>query len=419
MNRFSFILVLIAIILVLDIYAYQIVRNAVESYSNIVSRSIIVAYWISSAILVLGLIFFSTSAYEPSPIWLKTFFQGFLLVALLPKVVLALFALVDDIIRGGRWLADLINPSGTDTALPEQIGGISRSQFISQAGMVTASIPLIGTSWGIISGAHDYRIRRRTLVLKNLPKAFDGLKLVQLSDIHSGSFWNKTAVMGGVEMAMAEKPDMIFFTGDLVNNEAKEMKEYQGVFDKLNAPLGVFSVLGNHDYGDYVQWPSAQHKRQNLKDLATVQKNMGWKLLIDENERIKVGTDEISVVGIQNWGAKGRFPKYGDLSKALIGTEDISTKLLLSHDPSHWKAQVIPEFKNVDAMFAGHTHGAQFGVELGNYRWSPVKLMYDEWADLYKEGDQFLYVNRGFGYIGYPGRFGILPEITVFELKSA
>ena len=418
MSRLPFIIVFICIILVLDIYAYQIVKNAVASYSNLVSKSIIIAYWASSLVLVVGLVFFTTSVYEPSPVWVKTFFQGFLLVALLPKVLLALFALIDDVIRGGRWLAELLSPNNMDVANADANKGISRSQFISQAGMLVATIPAVGTSWGILSGAHDYRVRRRLLLLKNLPKSFDGLKIVQLSDIHSGSFWNKKAVIGGVEMAMAEKPDMIFFTGDLVNNEAKEMREYQSVFDKLSAPLGVYSVLGNHDYGDYVRWPSAQHKRQNLLDLMTIERNMGWNLLLDENAKIQLGGDQISVVGIQNWGAKGRFPKYGDLSKAILGTEDSPIKLLLSHDPSHWKAQVLPKFKDIDAMFAGHTHGAQFGVEIGNYRWSPVKLMYEEWADLYQENNQYLYVNRGFGYIGYPGRFGILPEITVFELKS-
>lgn len=418
MNRLSFVLVFIAIFLVLDIYAYQLVRSAIESYSNTVARIVTIAYWLSSAILVFGLIFFTTNAYGPSPIWLKTFFQGFLIVALIPKLVLAVFALVDDVIRGGRWLADLITPESAAPTEPNESKGISRSQFIAHAGIMVASVPALGASWGILSGAHDYRIRRRELVFKNLPKAFDGMKIVQLSDIHSGSFWNKTAVVGGIEMAMAEKPDVIFFTGDLVNNVAKEMGEYQNVFDKLKAPMGVFSVLGNHDYGDYVQWPSAQAKQQNLRDLISIEKNMGWQLLMDENVKLKVDNEELAIVGIQNWGAKGRFPKYGNLSKALVGTDDVPVKLLLSHDPSHWRAEVIPDFKQVDAMFAGHTHGAQCGVELGNYRWSPVKMMYEEWADLYKENDQYLYVNRGFGYIGFPGRFGILPEITVFELRS-
>jgi len=190
------------------------------------------------------------------------------------------------------------------------------------------------------------------------------------------------------------------------------------LFSKLKAESGVYSVLGNHDYGDYVQWPNAEAKQKNLYNLITAQRQMGWDLLINENRNIELGSDSISIVGIENWGAKGRFPKYGDMQKALIGTENSAVKLLLSHDPSHWREEVIPKYKDVNMMFAGHTHGMQFGIEVGSVKWSPVKYFYPEWADLYTEKDQLLYVNRGFGYIGYPGRFGILPEITVITLTS-
>ena len=237
-----------------------------------------------------------------------------------------------------------------------------------------------------------------------------------MSDIHSGSFWNKTAVKGGVEMLMNEKPDIIFFTGDLVNDHAGEVKEYVPIFEKLKAPLGVFSTTGNHDYGDYVSWESAEVKRQNFRDLVQAHREMKYDILMNENRFIELGGEKIAILGIENWGA-GRFTKYGKIDAAYRGTEEAAVKLLLSHDPSHWDAQVRPSFPDIDIAFAGHTHGFQFGVEIGNFKWSPSQYVYKQWAGLYKEGSQFLYVNRGFGYLGYPGRIGMPPELTVVELK--
>ena len=243
------------------------------------------------------------------------------------------------------------------------------------------------------------------------------MRIAQISDVHSGSFYNKKAVLGGVEMLLGEKPDMIFFTGDLVNNVATEMRDYQDIFAKLNADFGVFSILGNHDYGDYhFGHEDSAAKRKNLKDIIETQAVMGWDLLLDENRTIKIGNEEIAIVGVENWGT-GRFPKKGDIQKALRGTEDKAVKLLLSHDPSHWRAQVLDT--DVDAMFAGHTHGMQFGVRGEHFQWSPAKYIYKEWAGLYQEGASQLYVNTGYGFLGYPGRVGIAPEITIFELQSS
>lgn len=332
------------------------------------------------------------------------------------KLLFALWLLADDIRRMLQHLWSLINP---------QVGGepgngdkISRSQFMSQAGAISAALPLVGMGWGVISGAHDYRVLRRTITLPNLPRAFDGFTITQVSDIHAGSFWNKKAVQRGVKMINEQNSDIIFFTGDLVNNKAVEMHDWKSVFSELKADLGVKSVLGNHDYGDYVAWDTESDKRDNLKSLMQIQADMGWDLLIDEHRLIERDGESLAILGIQNWGAKGRFPKYGDLAKANDGLDASITKLLLSHDPSHWREQVLPEFKDIDVMFSGHTHGFQFGIEVGTAKWSPVKYFYPEWADLYSEGSQHLYVNRGFGYIGYPGRLGILPEITVITLKS-
>jgi predicted MPP superfamily phosphohydrolase len=212
---------------------------------------------------------------------------------------------------------------------------------------------------------------------------------------------------------------MIFFTGDLVNNEAGEMRDYQDIFSKIQAPMGVYSILGNHDYGDYKPWESKEAKVKNLQDLIATHKNMGWDILINENRIIKKGSDKIAILGIEHWGAKGNFPKYGKMAQAYKGTEDAPVKLLLSHDPSHWRAQVLKQYQDIDIMFAGHTHGFQFGIDTEHFKWSPVQYFYDEWAGLYKENDQHLYVNRGFGFLGFPGRIGILPEITIFELVKA
>ncbi|UZJ64989.1 metallophosphoesterase [Sphingobacterium sp. KU25419] len=237
----------------------------------------------------------------------------------------------------------------------------------------------------------------------------------QISDVHSGSFYNRKAVNGGVDLLLMEKPDTIFFTGDLVNNVASEMRDYQDIFSRVKADLGVFSSLGNHDYGDYYFGKEdSAAKRKNLQDLIQTHKVMGWDLLNDENRILKVNNEELAIIGVQNWGT-GRFPKHGDLKKALLGTEEQAVKLLLSHDPSHWRAQVLDT--DVDVMFAGHTHGMQFGVRLKNVQWSPAKYVYKEWAGLYREKEnKQLYVNVGYGFLGYPGRVGILPEITIFEL---
>jgi len=336
---------------------------------------------------------------------------------LLTKLFAALLLLADDLGRLGRWVASLFSKPAT-TTVPGTGPAISRSDFMVQAAVVAGSIPLAGITYGILSGAHDYRVRRVTVRLPNLPKAFDGLRIAQLSDIHSGSFFNKRAVQGGVDLLLREKPDVVFFTGDLVNNVASEVKDYIPIFRKVKAPLGVYSTLGNHDYGDYVAWPSPEAKRQNLENLKQAHGLLGWDLLMNQHRMLKEGGEQLAIIGIENWGGKGNFPKYGKLGQARQGTEAAPVKLLLSHDPSHWEAQVLPEFPDIDLMFAGHTHGMQFGVELPGLKWSPVQYMYKQWAGLYEEAGRYLYVNRGYGYLGFPGRIGILPEITIVELKS-
>jgi predicted MPP superfamily phosphohydrolase len=277
-----------------------------------------------------------------------------------------------------------------------------------------------GTIFGsmLLGFGNKYRYKTNHVRLKyeNLPEAFRGMKVLHISDIHSGSFTDKQAVARGVDHILAEKADIILFTGDLVNDQAKEMKEYQDLFARLKAPMGVYSTLGNHDYGDYHDWGSPAEKQQNLERLKQVHAEMGWRLLMNEHVALEKNGQKIALLGIENWSAKGNFPKYGKMADAHAGTGDYAFKILMSHDPSHWDAEVVPSYGDVDLMLSGHTHGMQFGVELPGFKWSPVQYMYKQWAGLYEQGAQKLYVNRGFGFIGYPGRVGILPEITVIEL---
>jgi len=323
--------------------------------------------------------------------------------------VATLFVFLDDIIRLITWVAQQFQPKA------EVVKGVTRSEFLAKAGLTFASMPFLGMAYGIIFGAHDYRIKREKVFLPNLPDAFDGLKIAQISDIHAGSFYNKTAVERGVNMLLKEAADLVFFTGDLVNNRAAEVENYLDLFGKIKAPLGVYSVLGNHDYGDYVSWESQSAKAANLEQLKKSHGDMGWRLLLNEHEIIEKDGQQIAVIGVENWG-KGGFAKHGDLDKAYKGAEKAPVKLLLSHDPSHWDAHV--KNTDIDITFSGHTHGMQFGIEVAGFKWSPVKYRYKQWGGLYQEAKQYLYVNRGFGYLGYPGRIGMPPEITILELRK-
>lgn len=402
--------------LLIDYYFFQAVLNVSSGWSSTQKAIVRYSFWVPT-IFSIGALLWWTFA---DPYSINTTVRNLVLTALFAiyfsKIFGVLVLLVDDIQRSVRWIAGLFSKADA-TSLPGR--AIPRSEFLSKAALIASGIPFGAMAYGVISGAHDYRIRRISVKLPNLPASFDGIRIGQISDIHTGSFFNKTAVKGGVEMFLREKPDLIFFTGDLVNNETSEVKDYINVFDKLKAPLGVYSITGNHDYGDYN--PKSKDPvwdARNFRDLIAVHKQMNFDLLLNEHRFVTTGGDRIAVIGNENWGA-GRFSKYGKLKEAYAGTEDAPVKLLLSHDPSHWDAQVRPGFPDIDMTFAGHTHGFQFGVEIGNFKWSPSQYVYKQWAGLYQEGQQYLYVNRGFGYLGYPGRVGMPPELTIIELKRA
>jgi predicted MPP superfamily phosphohydrolase len=411
-KRFMTIFIFIFIFLTIDYYFFQGVLVASKGWNPLWKSLIRYGFWIPTLLTILALFWWTFD----DPYIYSSNFRNWIITGIVAtyfsKIVGILFLFIDDLQRGVRWVISLFQKNSSGSSAGEVI---TRSEFLSKTALIAASVPLGAFAYGIISGAHDYRIRKVAIKLPNLPKAFDGIKIAQLSDIHSGSFWNKTAVKGGVEMVLNEKPDAVFFTGDLVNNESSEVKEYMDVFNKLRAPLGVFSITGNHDYGDYNSWASKEAKQQNFKDLVTAHKELGFDLLLNENRFLVQGGEKLAILGIENWGT--RFSKHGLLDKAYLGTEEAAVKLLLSHDPTHWDAQVRPKYKDIDVMFAGHTHGAQFGVNIGDFTWTPVQHVYKQWGGLYHEDSQYLYVNRGFGYLGYPGRVGMPPEITIFELK--
>ncbi len=414
-GQFLTILIIGLLLFGLDMYLANGFRAAFTKGNPQTKRRFRRVYIVFSALLICGTM---AAIYFKLPIGVRAGFLMVFFVLIVVKVVFLPFVVIDDI---RRLIVLFIKKPATISALPNTpaVEKIPRSEFLMRAGLITGAVPLAAIGVGIASGAYDYRVRYQTLNLPNLPKAFDGLTIGQISDVHSGSFYNKKAVVGGIEMLLGQKPDVIFFTGDLVNKRSDEMYGYQDIFSKVNAPLGVFSVLGNHDYGDYYDWPSDAAKRKNLKDLITTHKNMGWDLLLNENRHLKVDGEEIGILGVENWGALSRFPKYGRMEEAVKNTDDLPVKLLLSHDPSHWQAQVLPQYPQIDVMFSGHTHGMQFGVRAEHFQWSPVKYIYKEWAGLYHQDKQQLYVNVGYGFLGFPGRVGILPEITIFTLRSA
>ena len=406
--------IFIFLFLVVDYYFFQAIITLTGDFSVKAKSVIRYGFWIPTGLSIIALLWWAfEDPYKYSASVRQLVLSG-LFVIYFSKLFGIIVLFVDDLQRGVRWVASLF--SKKEGNLPGEV--IPRSEFLAKTALVASAIPLGAFTYGIISGAHDYHLKRVTVKLPNLPKAFDGIKIGQISDIHSGSFWNKTAVKGGVELLQKEKPDVIFFTGDLVNTKSDEVQPYMDIFNKLRAPLGVFSITGNHDYGDYGSWPSVQEKQKNFKNLIEAHRLLGFDLLLNEHRFIEQGGEKLAILGIENWGA-GRFSKYGKMDLAYRGTEDASTKLLLSHDPSHWDAQVRQEYPDIDMASAGHTHGFQFGVEIGNFKWSPSQYIYKQWAGLYQEGNQYLYVNRGFGYLGYPGRVGIPPELTIVELKRA
>jgi predicted MPP superfamily phosphohydrolase len=419
-------LLIIIVLLAIDYYILRGLQTAFKKTKFIHKKWFKLFYWGSSFFLVAAL--FISIYVKLGGVGLRGALLFLFFIVFIFKIFYVLFILVDEarrfviyLIRKNKRPEPSTAPATTPPPVKETalFGSIPRSEFLMKAGLLAGAIPLYAIKHNMSKGLYDYQLANVDLYLPNLPKAFDGMRIGQISDIHSGSFHSKWQMRAGIEMLMKQKTDIIFFTGDLVNGQTPEVKYYMDVFDKVRAPLGVYSILGNHDYGDYGHWPSPADKAKNLADMVVAHKELGWDLLIDVNRRIKVGNEEIGILGIGNWGEMSRFPKYGRMDKAIQNTDDLPVKLLLSHDPSHWRAQVLPEYPQIDVMFSGHTHGMQFGVRTPDFQWSPIEYVYTEWAGLYREKHQQIYVNVGYGFLAYPGRIGILPEITIFTLKAA
>lgn len=410
-----------------EFYCYKAVKLVIGEWSKPKQYIAWFTYWFLTILLIV--IFLNS-------IWFKFELTGNLrlfnttamMAITIGKMVTALFMLLGDVYLGGKWVIKKLKPqkevSGNN---PEEFnrnplelrekGQITRSGFLARIGIVSGAV-IFGNLIIGVTNRYNYKLRRSTVKMNHLPAAFKGLKIAHISDVHAGSFDDEQAVLDGIHMLMAEKPDIIFFTGDLVNNIAPEITPYKDIFSQLQAPLGVYSVLGNHDYGDYFNWDNEADKAKNLDDLKQHQKDMGWDLLINEHRILEKNGEQLAIVGVENWGANMRFPRHGDMVKATAGIpENVNCQILLSHDPSHWDAQINNQYKNIGLMLSGHTHGMQFGLDLPFLKWSPAQWVYKQWAGLYTNDiNQHIYVNRGYGFLGYQGRVGILPEITILEL---
>jgi len=407
--------IFVAVMLIMDTYVFQAIKAVCQTASPKTKAIVYSIYWAITALAIIGFLLFAFTDQHFLPRKVRTYLFAIVIGLFLAKLTTIIFVLVDDIRRVIQWTAGKLFFQNTEgDAVNSE--GITRSVFLSWFGLAVGG-SLFGSLLYGFGNKYNYNIKRVQLAFDNLPKGFKGMRILHISDIHSGSFTDKKAVHHGVQEILRENADIILFTGDLVNDKATEMDNYIDVFNQLKAPMGVYSTLGNHDYGDYVKWPSdGISKTQNLENLKNVHASMGWKLLMNEHVVLEKDGDQIALLGIENWSAKANFPKHGRMDLAHTGTEKYPFKILMSHDPSHWDAEIKTSYSDIDLMLSGHTHGMQFGIEIPGFKWSPVQYVYRQWAGLYEDVKQKLYVNRGFGFIGYPGRVGILPEITVIEL---
>ena len=394
--------------LIFQWYSYQ----AIKTFTS--NRWILFAYFLFVIMVVGNLIFYTlildrSTANEPKLMYAI----GFFLSLFVFQILVTIFLMGEDIFRIPQGIYAYFSK------IPDQNQFLpQRRKLISQIAVGLAAIPFTSLLYGMFRGKYNFKVLTYELEYDDLPEAFEGFKITQISDIHSGSFDNAKKVQYGVDLVNAQGSDVVFFTGDLVNNKAEEILPWIETFKKINAKHGVYSVLGNHDYGDYMRWESSEAKKKNMQDLEKAQKQMGWDLLLNQSRFIEKDGQRIAVIGVENWGSG--FKQVGDLNKALTDVSEKDFKILMSHDPSHWEAEVLPHPFKIHLTLSGHTHGMQFGIEIpGWIKWSPVKWRYKQWAGVYQESDQRLNVNRGFGYLAYPGRVGIWPEVTVITLTKS
>jgi predicted MPP superfamily phosphohydrolase len=401
-------LILFLILFVVEVYAYQALRTLVKA------KSILVFYQILSVLFLVFIVYsftqFDRSVGQTSQT-MRT--MGLLLLIYIPKIILTLVLFGEDIFRVGFGSVNhfaKFNDSVDFLA--------SRRKFISQIGLGIAAVPFLSLIYGVTTGKYNYKVIKQRIFFPDLPDAFDGLTITHISDVHSGSFDNPDKINYAIDLINEQNSDLILFTGDIVNTDAKEMHPWIDTFKRIKEhKYGKFSVLGNHDYGEYVTWPSEAAKEKNFQDIKDLHRQIDFKLMLNEHAFIENGTDKIALVGVENWGVK--FKKVGDLQKASNGLSKDDFKIVMSHDPSHWDAEINNHERNFHLTLSGHTHGMQFGIEIpGIIKWSPIQYVYKQWAGLYENLGRYVYVNRGFGFHAYSGRVGIMPEITVIELKK-
>lgn len=414
--------ILLALLILSEIYIFQAVKTAFGEQSTWPKQLTFLTYVFLSVIfyIIIGITMIKgRGGWDTSKIiqgYAITLFLGIFLL----KVVFSGIMLSEDIFRTGKWLF----AKGGSLFSKDVTFDYSRKKFISQLALIAGTIPLVTLVNGAVRNAYRFKVYQTNVPVKNLPKAFEQLKIIQISDLHTGSMIYADKLKQAVDMINNIQPDLVFFTGDIVNSVAEEMEPFVEVLQGIQAKLGVYSVLGNHDYGYYHRFHEDKAKNKlaeiaNLEKLMDYQKKIGWKLLNNENDTIQIGDSKLAIIGVENWSNKPYFPSKGNLKKAYSGCEDCAVKVLLSHDPTHWRGEVVQKYKDIDLTLSGHTHGFQFGVEIPWIKWSPAKYAYKEWAGLYQEGNQHVYVNRGIGHLGYPGRIGIMPEITHISLISA
>lgn len=411
----KFIIYSILFIVIIDTYFFRSFSALIKNLKQNLRLVLKISYWAFTAATI-AFMFFVASYFQnkiAAPKIYRVYVMGFIMMNFMSKIIGCVFIIVHDIKTLVLFLKRKLFPKVETT----NNNTITRKEFIKKAGVVAAAIPFGTLVFGMLKSAYDYTLKTEKLTIANLPNAFKGLKILQISDLHVGSFLDDEPLKKAVEIINNQQADVIFFTGDLVNDITEETLPFIDVLSKINAPMGVYSILGNHDYGDYFyQRDDLEGKKHNYELMKAVHQKLGWKLLLNEHHIIEKNNERLAVIGVENWGSSDRFPKLGDIDKAKNGLLASDIKLLLSHDPSHWDAIVLPNHTDISATFSGHTHGMQFGIEIPHFKWSPSQYLYKQWAGLYNTNQQYLYVNRGLGFLGYPGRVGILPEITVFEL---
>ncbi|MFG4001313.1 metallophosphoesterase [Flavobacterium aquidurense] len=400
--------ILCALFLFIEFYSYQAFRTLIRL------RWVLVSYQVISLLLLIFIVYSFTQFDRSVGQTRQTMFtMGLMLLVYVPKIVLTLVMFGEDIFRIG---ASILNYFMYNTPRSEMMP--NRRKFVSQIALGLAAVPFLSLIYGIFEGKYNFKVFRQTIFFPDLPDAFDGFKITQISDVHSGSFDNPEKINYAIDLINEQEADMILFTGDIVNTHAKEMHPWLETFNRIKEyKYGKFSVLGNHDYGEYVTWPSEKEKDENFKAIKDLYGQIGFELLLNEHTYIQKGNDKIALIGVENWGHN--FKKAGDLNKASQNVHQDDFKVLMSHDPSHWEYEIKNHPKNFHLTLAGHTHGMQFGIEIpGYFKWSLAQYIYKQWAGLYENLGRYVYVNRGFGFHAYPGRVGIMPEITVIELKK-